>query len=131
MALERGGTPDNPTPAIPQPDQTDPDQTDETNKKDDSSLESPIAPCKYMEGAINSLSDDTLRGPLRWYTQLHASRCKHCGPALHALRRLRLRMSVLKRRSSSEPTTLSSERKRTLSMAMEAIDNTSLNEERR
>jgi hypothetical protein len=42
--------------------------------------------CHHMQQHVHALADDTLKGPLRWYTQMHCSYCKRCGGALRTLR---------------------------------------------
>ena len=59
-------------------------------------LEGEIEPCHHMTDQINSLADDTLKGPIRLYTQIHVLHCSKCRPALSRLRALRTRLIVLR-----------------------------------
>jgi hypothetical protein len=42
--------------------------------------------CHHMQHHVHALADDTLKGPMRWYTRLHCSYCSQCGTALQTLR---------------------------------------------
>ena len=42
--------------------------------------------CHHMQHHVHALADDTLKGPMRWYTRLHCSYCTQCGTALQTLR---------------------------------------------
>lgn len=45
--------------------------------------------CEHMKEYVTALSEEALHGPARWYTQLHASYCPKCRPALKTLRETR------------------------------------------
>ena len=100
-----------------------------------------ISPCEHMENNISALSDNTLHGLPSWFTQLHASYCPKCGPALRSLKRLRIRLGLLKEMpvisteavvltnspadissASSSEDKLTEARKAALEQAMKAVD---------
>ena len=81
-----------------------------------------IEPCEHMKEYVSALSDDTLRGPARWYTQLHASYCTKCGTALKSLRHLRARLNRLRRENADREAALTQERHQAVQKAMEAAD---------
>lgn len=51
-------------------------------------LDEPIDPCHHMKVLLSRLSDDTLKGLAKWYTEFHAAGCPKCRTAVEALRRL-------------------------------------------
>lgn len=53
-------------------------------KKTDNGAE--VQACHHLQHQVHALADNTLKGPLRWYTQLHCSYCNQCGTALKTLR---------------------------------------------
>lgn len=96
-------------------------------------FEPTISPCKHMENNISALSDNSLHGLARWFTQLHASYCPRCGPALRSLRRLRKRLGLLREKpvlpaiahtASPSEDRLTEERKAALEQAMKTFDST-------
>lgn len=81
-----------------------------------------IEPCEHMKENISALSDDTLRGPARWFASLHASYCPKCRPALKSLRHLRARLGRLRREDAARDMALTEERREAVQKAMEAAD---------
>ncbi|MCW3100175.1 MAG: hypothetical protein JWL77_5793 [Chthonomonadaceae bacterium] len=45
-----------------------------------------VQACYHMRHHVQALADDTIKGPMRWYTQVHCSYCKQCGAALQTRR---------------------------------------------
>ncbi len=84
-----------------------------------------IEPCEHMKDYVSALSDGSLRGPIRWYTLLHASYCRKCGPALRLLRALRQRMRGLRHSVADKPAppdALTEARRQQAQDALDAID---------
>ena len=81
-----------------------------------------IEPCEHMKENISALSDDTLRGPARWFTSLHASYCPKCRPALKSLRHIRARLGRMRREDAARDAALTEERREAVQKAMEAAD---------
>ncbi len=44
------------------------------------------AACHHMKHNVQALAEGALKGPLRWYTQMHCSYCNQCGTSLQTLR---------------------------------------------
>jgi hypothetical protein len=55
-------------------------------EKKDTDAGSEIQACHHMHLQVHALADDTLKGPMRWYTRLHCSHCSQCAAALQTLR---------------------------------------------
>ena len=74
-------------------------------------------PCPHMKGLLSRLSDGTLGGLARWYTEQHVKGCPGCAAGLSALRGLRDRLRALLAgvapvpSSATEPPVLRSERR--------------------
>ena len=73
-------------------------------------------PCPHMKGLLSRLSDGTLGGLARWYTEQHVKGCPGCEAGLSALRGLRDRLRALAGvapvpSSATEPPVLRSERR--------------------
>src|SRR5438270_244779 len=82
-----------------------------------------IKPCRHMEAWVNALSDGSLSGPARWYTQLHVAGCKQCRAALSALQRLREHLQALRsQEDASLPTTLAPHRRQSLEAALDEVE---------
>jgi hypothetical protein len=47
-----------------------------------------LQPCGHMVNLISQRSDDSLKGPARWYTDFHVMTCPSCRVALKGLREL-------------------------------------------
>lgn len=45
-----------------------------------------VPACHHMQRHVHALADNTLKGPLHWYTRLHCSYCGRCGSALQTYR---------------------------------------------
>jgi len=79
----------------------------------------PIEPCHHMRDLVSSLSDDSLKGPARWYTQFHVAGCPRCKQALKALRVLHDRLATLGQEESAR---LSPDRQKAVKAACDEID---------
>jgi hypothetical protein len=55
-------------------------------EKKDTEAGGEVQACHHMQHQVHALADDTLKGPMRWYTRLHCSYCSQCGAALQTLR---------------------------------------------
>ncbi len=44
-----------------------------------------VRACRHIQKHVHALADDTLQGPMRWYTRLHCSCCGQCGTTLRSL----------------------------------------------
>lgn len=83
----------------------------------------PIEPCHHMRDLVSSLSDDSLKGPARWYTQFHVASCPKCKTALKALRVLHDRLGVLgEEPAEGESPHLSPDRQEAVNAACDEID---------
>lgn len=99
------------------------DQNRELGQTGSSATTERIEPCEHMAENISALADGTLHGPARWYTQFHSSYCSKCNSALVALKRLRIRLTVLKRKSPADHSDqLSADRMSGIEKAMLAIE---------
>ncbi len=83
----------------------------------------PIEACSHMEDYVSALADNSLTGPMRWYTRLHVLYCSRCGPALKGLLALRARLKALiGTQADTKATVLTDERKSAIDHAMDTLD---------
>jgi len=75
-----------------------------------------------MEGMVTGYADGTLRGPARWYTQLHASYCKQCGSAIKNLRTVIDKVSDLKEENRRAGEETPASRRAGLERALDEVD---------
>ena len=54
-----------------------------------------LHPCEHMITLVSRRSDDSLRGPAKWYTDFHVMTCTNCREALAGLRALRLEIKSI------------------------------------
>ena len=59
------------------------------------SLVEELKPCGHMVSLVSRRSDESLRGPAKWYTDFHLLTCPQCREALEGLRRLHSQVSEL------------------------------------
>ena len=88
------------------------------------SSEQDVCPCKHMETMVSGLADGSLRGPGRWYTQLHAMHCKQCRSAVAKLRTVIGQVADLRDESAAGGDRLPTDRREDLERALDAVDST-------
>jgi len=69
-----------------------------------------LHPCEHMVTLVSRCSDDTLKGPAKWYTEFHVRTCANCREALRGLRAMRIEIQSINERSHSTPVKLSDHR---------------------
>ena len=84
-------------------------------------LEQDVRPCKHMEGMVSAYADGSLKGPARWYTQLHALHCTQCRSAIQHLRVVIDKVSDL-RNEGTNVGRLPAERRAEIDSALDALD---------
>lgn len=83
----------------------------------------PAEPCHHMTNLVSAYSDDTLKGPARWYTQFHVATCPKCRAALHELQQLKEHLHQLDAEERlPSASCLSTDRQEKLVSALEQID---------
>ena len=81
-----------------------------------------ISPCKHMELMVNSYADGSLKGPARWYTQLHAMHCTQCRTAIERLRVVIDKVSYLREEDSEITVKLPKDRRAEIERAMDDVE---------
>lgn len=83
----------------------------------------PAEPCHHMTNMVSALSDDTLKGPARWYTQFHVATCPKCRTALRELQQLNEHLHHLQANDDTPvPFALTVERQEEVASALDRID---------
>jgi hypothetical protein len=88
---------------------------------DNISLEQDVRPCKHMEGMVSGYADGSLKGPGRWYTQLHALHCTQCRVAIQHLRVVIDKVSEL-REDGTPAERLPTDRRAEIDRALDDVD---------
>jgi hypothetical protein len=92
----------------------------EQETRDEQAGATPIEPCEHMEHMVNGLSDDSIHGPAKWYTQWHVAICPKCNAALKGLREVREQVQTLRdEQPEGVVQTLTEERRAAVDSAME------------
>ena len=84
--------------------------------------EQDVQPCKHMEGMVSSLADGSLRGPARWYTQLHTMHCSQCRTALNHLRVVIDKVADLREDGPPGAERLQADRREGIERALDEVD---------
>ena len=88
-------------------------------------VEQDVRPCKHMEEMVSGFVDGSLRGPARWYTQLHVLHCTQCRAAAKNLRVVIGQVSTLRSDGSEGDGRLSAGRREEIERAMDKADGAS------
>lgn len=81
-----------------------------------------VRPCSHMEIMVNGFADGSLKGPARWYTQLHAMHCVKCNAAVRNLRVVINRVADLRTDPNAATYGLPKERRAELDRALDEVD---------
>ena len=66
-----------------------------TQKTDSFEQPDELQPCGHMVNLISQRSDDSLKGPAKWYTDFHVMTCPQCRTALSGLKDLHRQVQEL------------------------------------
>ena len=87
-----------------------------------------VRPCKHMEGMVSGFADGSLRGPARWYTQLHALHCTECRAAIERLRVVIDKVSDLREDGMATAIKLPTDRREEIDRAMDDVESSLRND---
>src|SRR5689334_6216458 len=91
-----------------------------TDSGTDIAVEQDVRPCKHMEEMVSGFVDGSLRGPARWYTQLHVMHCTQCRAAEKNLRVVIRQVAGLREETSGP--SMPAERREEIERELDKID---------